>query len=350
VLARPDFVLWVIPALVWIYVRDRRDALQAGAIAFAVVLPWLIFTQAYYGSIVPHTLVAKSTGFAQLPGLAGPGPWLDYFRESIAQHSQEWTLYAPFFDYRFDQTAPLQWWLGNVAFVVIVLALVGLWTSRRERQLRPLLVYGLVFYAYYMLVKGVVFFAWYLPPFLAIFALLVAVGLTRMRALLPRGADVLAVVLALAFAAPLPWYIPMERTVQRIDDSVRTKVGLYLKEHVKPDESVTSESAGYIGYYGRGIKLEDFPGLTSPASEEALRTVPEGKRNLSSLIDTLKPDWLVLRAPEVQDLKQAFPKTFALYKPVKHFVVPESETSLTRGDISWVNIDRDIYVARKTGG
>ena len=61
---------------------------------------------------------------------------------------------------------------------------------------------------------------------------------------LPTARERAAGVLALAFAAPHPWYIPMERTVQRIDDSVRTKVGLYLKAHVKPNESITSESAG----------------------------------------------------------------------------------------------------------
>src|SRR3954471_3859122 len=59
ILARPDFVLWVIPALVWLFITERRDgarrpvgALTAAALAAAVVLPWLIFTQAYYGSIV----------------------------------------------------------------------------------------------------------------------------------------------------------------------------------------------------------------------------------------------------------------------------------------------------------
>src|SRR3954452_3134240 len=123
ILARPDFVLWVIPALVWLFVTERRatqswrGTAQAALLAAAVVVPWLIFTQAYYGSIVPHTLIAKSTSFAQLPHLfSSPGTWLKYFHQSIDQHRQEWTMYAPFFDYAFDLTAPLQWWLSNVAF------------------------------------------------------------------------------------------------------------------------------------------------------------------------------------------------------------------------------------------
>jgi hypothetical protein len=355
VLARPDFVLWVIPALVWLVITERREAgtregsLKVVALTAAVVAPWVIFTAIYYGSIVPHTLVAKSTGFALLPSLgAGPGTWISYFRESIAQHGQEWTLYAPFLDYPFATNAPAFWMLGNVAFVFIALALAGLWTLRRNWEMRPLIAYGLIFYAYLLLVKGAHYFAWYLPPLFAIIALLAGAGLTRLGTVLPCGANVLSGVLVIAFALPLPWYIPMERTVQKIDDSVRTKVGLYLNAHMKPDDSVTSESAGYVGYYARNHKLWDYPGLTSPTAEEALRAIPRDQRSLYTLINALRPDWLVLRAPEVGTLQNQFPQTLAAYKVAAHFSIPESKTSLTHGKISWLNIDRDVYVFHRT--
>jgi len=358
VLARPDFILWVIPALAWLVIQERRerggsspDALKTGLIAGAVLAPWIIFTALYYGSIVPHTLIAKSTGFAQLPGLgAGPGGWLDYFRQAIAQHPQEWTIYAPFVDYAFDETAPGWWWLGDTAFVMIVLALVGLWFNRRNRLLQPLLIYGAAFYTYDLLVKGVHYFQWYLPPFMAIIALLVALGLTRLQDFAPRIGAVLAGALAVAFALPLFWYIPLERTVQRIDDSVRTKVGLYMKAHVKPGESVTSESSGYIGYYGRGIDLWDFPGLTSPTSEETLRTIPRGKRDLSHLIVELRPNWLTLRTPELQELQDLFPKTAAGYQVKAHFAIPPAQSSLQSHGVRWANIDREFWILKRKPG
>jgi hypothetical protein len=357
VLARPDFVLWVIPALVWLVITERRasgridGAKRAALLAVAVIAPWIIFTTIYYGSPVPHTLIAKSVSFAQLPGFgAGPGTWIQYFGDALRQHGQEWTMYSPFFDYAFDQTAPAQWWLGNVAFMVMALGLGGLWLSRRNWELRPLLIYGLAFYAYDFFVKGVHFFQWYFPPFLAIVGLLVAVSLTRLRDYVPRSADVLAGVLALAFALPLPWYISMERTVQHIDNSVRVNVGLYLKAHVKPDESITSESSGYVGYYGRNLKLWDFPGLTSPTAVDAAKTIPPKQRDLLSLINVLQSDWLVLRAPEVQDLQARYPQTLARYAVAAHFTVPEPKTSLKRGQIQWVNIDRDFYVLHRRAG
>src|SRR4051794_23906490 len=113
VLARPDFILWVGCALAWLYLSDRSRRAQANRIvlfAAVVVVPWIVFTSLYYGSPVPHTLVAKSTSFALLPSIGdGPGAWITYFGQSLARHDQEWTNFAPFLDYHFDQTAPA-WW------------------------------------------------------------------------------------------------------------------------------------------------------------------------------------------------------------------------------------------------
>src|SRR5207247_11082909 len=41
-LARPEFVLWVAPALMYLALRHRRLTIAAAAIAGAVVAPWLI--------------------------------------------------------------------------------------------------------------------------------------------------------------------------------------------------------------------------------------------------------------------------------------------------------------------
>ena len=49
-LARPDFVLWVAPAYVFLIIRNYRQALRAAALSAAIVGPWLIFTWIYYGS------------------------------------------------------------------------------------------------------------------------------------------------------------------------------------------------------------------------------------------------------------------------------------------------------------
>ena len=58
-LARPDFLLWIVPAFAFLLVRSRAGAARAWLWSLAVAGPWLVFTTAYYGSPVPHTVTAK---------------------------------------------------------------------------------------------------------------------------------------------------------------------------------------------------------------------------------------------------------------------------------------------------
>src|SRR5207253_8328207 len=46
-LARPEFVLWVAPALAYLALSNLRRGIAAGGIAGAIVAPWLIFTTVY---------------------------------------------------------------------------------------------------------------------------------------------------------------------------------------------------------------------------------------------------------------------------------------------------------------
>jgi len=46
-LARPEFVLWVAPALAYLALANLRRGIAAGGIAGAVVAPWIVFTTAY---------------------------------------------------------------------------------------------------------------------------------------------------------------------------------------------------------------------------------------------------------------------------------------------------------------
>ena len=57
-----------------------------------------------------------------------------------------------------------------------------------------------------------------------------------------------AVALALIYAVALPYRTAVESKIQHdIEDKVRTKAGDYLGQVVKPGQSVTTESSGYLG-------------------------------------------------------------------------------------------------------
>ena len=90
--------------------------------------------------------------------------------------------------------------------------------------------------------------------------------------------------LALVYVAALPFRTVVEARVQRdIEDKVRDPLGRYLGEVVKPGETITSESSGYVGYYTNAT-LYDFPGLESPRVVSALQKASDGGLPVHSLL------------------------------------------------------------------
>jgi hypothetical protein len=108
-------------------------------------------------------------------------------------------------------------------------------------------------------------------------------------------------------------------------------VGLYLESNVQPGQSVVSESAGYIGFYGRA-KLYDFPGLTSRVSVRALRARPADQRDVADLVAALQPDWIVMRPWELEELRNRFPAIAANYEVERVFEIrgiPEAQLNVS---------------------
>src|SRR4029077_8451501 len=199
------------------------------------------------------------------------------------------------------------------------------------------------------------YYEWYLPPFLAVMMVIVALGMQRMAITMPAPAKAAAVALAVAFAIHMPFSFVVEGKVQSVEDQVRTQAALYLKDHVQPGQSVVSESAGYVGFYG-GVKLYDYPGLTSRTSVRALQALPPGQRDIQHLIEALHPDWVILRPWELQSLANEFPDVAAEYQLQKVFElpgVPEANLDvsggarLAFGDYEIYNVDAKFAVLKR---
>jgi Dolichyl-phosphate-mannose-protein mannosyltransferase len=352
VLSRPDFLLWVAPAIVAIFLRSRRGALKAAAAGTAVVLPWLIFTTAYYGSPVPNTIHAKADRYLSFPKFSdGPAHWVSWGWDRIQANGDFWHIFAPWKDNGFVLKAPLSdFFLANVAGAFIVLAIAGAYISwRRTPTWRPAIVFALLFVAYRMFVLPPGYYEWYLPPFTAICVLLAGVGLTRLANLIPKTVVVVSVLFAALFAAHYPASVHINSVIQHdIENDVRVQVGLWLKGHVPPGHPVVSESAGYVGYYSN-VKLYDYPGLTSPTSVRVLKKAGPEKNNIITLIQGTQPDWIVLRPTEFQALQASDPQLVKKYQLAIQFVAPPSGNNLDWGGVEYVNIDRDFLIFHKIG-
>jgi len=359
-LARPEFVLWVAPALAYLALVNLRRGIAAGGIAGAIVAPWIVFTTAYYGWPIPNTVVAKAA-VSPIPAILSNGsplPWLEWLFGQVTGHI-ELLLYhfEPFHEVWSTAAAPLP---GPVLIVIAVvvadLFAIGLVASRQVAGWWPALAFVGLFFAYRVyFIPTINYYDWYLPPFLALVMIVVAAGLQRIYVWRPMITKSLSVALAFAFAMHVPFSFGVESKVQAVENEVRTNVAAYLKATVPPGESVTSESAGYIGFYG-GVKLFDYPGLTSKTSVRALQALPPDQRDLPHLVAALRPDWLVLRPWELNSLREQFPEIAAEYEVVRVFQMSgvsdaqldaDGANTISFGGLSETDVDEKFIVLRK---
>jgi hypothetical protein len=362
VLARPDFVLLVAPAYVFLVARDPRRSVRAAALTAAVLLPWIVFTTIYYGSPIPNTITAKSLAFApDFPGLTHVGAWIDFARHQITLNKGDWMLFAPFFEAAFIVKSPLAYGVAKaIAVLVAVLAVTGAASTFRRWSWMPAIAYLALFAAYKVLYVTTGYFEWYGTPAVALLIFMAAVGLDRVAkwvATATRGrltpaelVAVPAILLAFVYAMVLPYRTAVEEQVQRdIENKVRQPLGEYLGQVTKPGDSIVSESSGYVGY-DTNATLYDYPGLESTTVVDVLRKAEDSGHPVLPVVGNvplLHPEWVVLRPNEARLFVQWYPEDARQYEAVRRFSVPGAQDPICVQGFCQRNIDRDFIVFRR---
>ncbi len=307
VLARPDFLLWAVPAIGLTFLARPARGLGLALVALMVVSPWLLFTTWYYGSPVPQTIIAKATVDATSPAsfVDNIGPalraFMPYFADSHVVGAPVPTL------------APIV-----VALSVVMLTVVGYLATWRAPSWRPALAFFAGFLLYRLAFLPPTYFDWYLPPFTAVGALIAACGL---NALTPRLTPqrIVAALLIASFALPFPFMVGLEGRIQsQIEDGTRLPFDLYVGSVVPPGQPVIAESAGYLGYYAH-VTLYDVPGLTSRVALDELRRLPTNQRDVAGLANALRTPWLIVRPSDLEELHRDYPDAAAAYRICRTF-------------------------------
>ncbi len=192
-----------------------------------------------------------------------------------------------------------------------------------------------------ILLLPLAYFDWYLPPFTAVARLLAGPAFSGLGG--PGSSSSLAVLLAIAFAAHLPFSFPLEARIQReIEDGIRRQVGLYLARVVAADEAFVAEAAGYFGYYSRAT-------IWDPGTDVTDRVVPR-----SSPFDAWRRHRRAVAVrigrscgqAEWDRLERHFPGAASATRP-KRFLGPRIPHGVN-GLVKW-NQDRSYTVFRRDG-
>jgi hypothetical protein len=321
--SRPDGCVYIgalsLAELIFLSASRRTtfvSLIKSAAVCAAIYGPWIVWAWLYYGSPVPHTIIAKANVeqgmFTQLLAT------FDNLITSLISMAAQ--TFRPI--YYGDMPG---WWLdgfwgraiSGLTKAVGIVALLYVFCPVQDRFGRAMsFCFGVMcFYLAYMPIA----YPWYFPPAMifggvafarAGTALALAAGeqltaylrLRRPRVFVQGTFAVLAVGSVLMFLAGC-----VEQRVQQVEIEMgnRAVLGTWLKENGKPTDTVYLEPLGYIGYYC-GMRMNDFPGLVAPEVVQIRRRLPSDEESARAarylVIDELKPDWVVLRSLEYENL------------------------------------------------
>lgn len=314
-LLRLDGLLVVLVAAPLLAARHRREALRCLGVYLLLVAPWLVYATFTFGSPIPSSLAAKLSVYRwRNPGFPNLAPWL----QRMAGGPQQAVLAAGF--------------------------VLGTWVVCRQRAAAPLRPAVLWLAAYYGLLatsKGFLF-GWYFIPPTPIYVLTASLGwhaaLLRLRASLQSVPDwegakerayrashlTAAGILALAGAAWMPRVVRDLDKAQEMEERLRKPIGLELRTLVQPGETLMLEPIGYIGYYSRARVLDTI-GLVSPEVVKFYRD--ESESPAADILAHFLPEWVLLRAGEVQQIERASAPNhplFRRYRVVRRYSDPSA--------------------------
>ena len=312
-------------------------ALVRGALLGGLIYaPWFAWAWWYYGTPVPHTIIAKGamTPPAHLAQLLLV-PW-----KVVRETGQ---LFMPTYA-AFGSWPSALGWLAQVLTILANFAwLVPGWSPTGRRA--SLAVFLGAFY-----LNSIIAFPWYVPPWTVLAAIALAFGwdavartvkLPALRSL-ARITCLVVVVAQVAMLLTSAWQMRVQQRV--VETGVRRQIGEWLHTRAAQGDTLFLEPLGYIGYFSQ-LKTYDYPGLSSPEVVAAIRA---GARDYSSVIVRLRPQWVVLRPFEIRQMEASPLHSLDAYDFVQRWSARAQldEIGLLPGR-AWCNWEAEYHLFRR---
>ena len=307
-LTRIDAAFWIAPLFLfqliesWIAGRGKpflqRLPWRTWSAGALVLLPWVIFSLAYFGTPIPNSVTAKRYAYLIEPGSA------------LIRLIQ--TYSTPFFE--FNTFGSIGTMIAAVVYLTLSL-LAFVYTARKAPRLLPLLIYPWLYLIIFSLLNPLIF-RWYLAPPIPALMLGIVIGawsivsrpLKNSRAL--RFAPVIVGIFGCVwlFTSINGWALHPEQGPDRPAPEMAwnalellyQQMGEHLYNDLKvtPQTRVASGDIGTIGYFTRAT-IVDTVGLVTP---KLTRYYPVDRALIASdqnyaippqLIYDTQPDYLV---------------------------------------------------------
>ncbi len=287
---RYDAILFALTLWFLDTVKQRRLPLRSILAATGVALPWLLFAQLYYGSVVPNTLGAK---MAKTP--MGEYLWASWIRQ-LDQ------LISPLL--RFSPPRRLIPALRNIASWLLLLPiLVAGWrVVRRELLATQLLLFPLALWFGYSLIGPGTGHSWHLLPALCCILLLSLIAWSRLLTLV-KTAPWLNFCQLLVLVAALIWLpISAATHARQLTDNgfYRGRVEAYadlagwINDQRLNELKILTQEPGYIRFL-TGNPMIDAAGLTTRGV--VTHQGERQKMSFASMIEQHQPELIMAPGP-----------------------------------------------------
>lgn len=330
VLTRPDGILLVALIVLDLLVRRlraRQFPVAEALLFLATLLPWTVFATLYFGSPIPHSVLAKTVAYrvSPLDGLI-----------NLLQHYG-----TPFFE---DSFLGRFWPLAGFILYLALGLFGGLAMLRRDSRAWPIVLFPWLYFAAYS-AAGILIFRWYLAPPLPFYFLLILAGLDKLLSDLTAGArgralarrfDPLVVPLgAFLFMSICAWTLlpdhgPTEPAPQMAWHQLElyyARVGAALAPRMNAGTVVAAGDVGALGYYSNA-RILDTVGLMSPEATAYYPLDP----SLYAINYAIPPQLILNQKPDYVVLLEAYGRKGLLHDP--SFIAEYQLVQL---------IDTDIY-------
>lgn len=305
-----------------------RSYLRSAVVGVIVYGPWFFWAWSYYGTPVPNTVSAKSDATGTMTEI---WTFVDRFPDRLIIFAGEvFRHMQSTFGFLVDSAGAQRLnyavtkWLGILGLVYWLFPV----NDRLGRIASFCFAFVIAYFSYLTMPMG-----WYYPPAAMLGFVAIARAFTTMVTIaaawsshrtLIKGATVAVMIFTALSQVVIFGLTTRQMQIQQaeIETGTRTQIGLWLREHGKPTDTVYLEPLGYIGYFS-GMTMHDFPGLASPKVVQLRR---EKSLGFFGVITELMPDWVVLRPFEFRNIMQSnFAQSFS-----DHYEVAQQFSALPR--------------------